>query len=135
MAGPGVKREASLDGIEILKFPVGLGAQRSVVLDGTDSGWPTVSPGASRTLIPEGTILKQSVTNPDKHVKYNGSGTITGILGRTVDLVANATNGSIPANEYWFGCVFVTKAIQQFTNYASALVADLKFSTFEGKFE
>lgn len=113
---------------EVLKFPTGLEAIKSVVIDATNVA---VVAGA-RNVLPAGTILKFSTTRPDQYVEYNGSGTIKGILRRPVDIVARVTAGDTPAAMYFFGCVFATSAIVGFTQYASALVADLgNYNKFE----
>lgn len=114
--------------VEVLKFPAGLDAIKSVVVDATNVA---VTAG-QRNVLPAGTILKFSTTNPDKYVSYDGSGTIQGILRRPVDIVAQVTEGDAPAAMYFFGCVFATGSIVGFTQYASALVADLgNYNKFE----
>jgi hypothetical protein len=125
-----IKKTASWSDKEVLKFPTGLNAVKSVVLDGTDFV-STATVDNSRYFVPAGTILKVSVTNPDKHVEYKGSGTISGILSRPVDMLAGSTAGSEPAPMFFHECVFATSAIVGFTNYASALVNDLKTCKFE----
>lgn len=124
-----VSRSASWTDKEILKFPVGLNATKSVVLDGSDFAVTTTN--GARYVVPAGTILKVSATNTDKHVEYKGTGTITGILGRPIDMLAQTTANSAPAPMYWFGCVFATTAIVGFTQYASALVNDLPHCSFQ----
>jgi hypothetical protein len=127
-----VTRSANFDEVELLKFPVGLHAQKSIALDGMDF---TFTAG-QRNIIPKGTILKVSATNPDKHTEYRGTGTITGILGKNVDLVAQATEGVEPgANMFFKACVFATTAIVGFTQYASALVSTLGASPYACSFE
>lgn len=115
---------------EVLKFPTGLHAVKSVVLDGTDFV-STATVDNTRFVIPVGTILTQSVTNTDKHVQYKGTGTISGILAHPVDMLAGVTAGSEPAPMFFHECVFATSAIVGFTQYASALVSDLKTCKFE----
>ena len=118
----------SWDDREVLKFPTGLEAIKSVVVDATN----VAVVAGERNVLPAGTILKFSTTNPDKYVAYNGSGSIKGILRRPVDIVARVTEGDAPAAMYFFGCVFTTQAIVGFTQYASALVADLgNYNKFE----
>jgi hypothetical protein len=113
---------------EVLKFPAGLDAIKSVVIDATNVA---VTAG-ERNIMPAGTILKLSATNTKKYVAYDGTGTIKGILRRPVDIVARVTEGDAPAAMYFFGCVFATSAIVGFTQYASALVADLgNYNKFE----
>src|SRR5574338_437461 len=114
---------------EVLKYPAGLDAIKSVVIDATNV---VVSDPSARTVLPAGTILKFSSTNSGQYVEYDGSGTIQGILRRPVDVVAQVTEGDAPAAMYFFGCVFATAAIVGFTQYASALVADLgNYNKFE----
>jgi hypothetical protein len=123
-----VTRTAQIVEYEILKFPTGLHAIKSVALDGTDF---TFTAGV-RNVVPQGTILKRSTTNPDKHTEYRGSGTIDGILGRNVDLLAQATEGIEPgAPMFYHGCVFATQSIVGFTNYAAALVSAMPTCKFE----
>jgi hypothetical protein len=123
-------RSASWVDKEVLKFPAGLDAIKSVVLDATNFGSLVTDPSA-RNVVPAGTILKFSLTNTTQYVAYNGSGTIAGILRKPIDLVAAVTEGDAPAAMYFHGCVFATSAIVGFTNYASALVNDLKTCKFE----
>src|SRR4051794_38026419 len=111
------KKTASRTQTEILRFPVGLGAQASVVLDANDSTAFPVSTDGTRTIVPAGTILALA-TSPSPagaklYTKYGGgsSGTIKGILGKDVDLVANATEGYEAANMFFHGAVFATEAI------------------------
>lgn len=116
---------------EILKYPVGLNATKSVVLD---AGRFTVNTenNSVRVVVPAGTILKLNSTgNTNQYEEYQGSGTIQGILAHDVDLAASSTEGSEPVPMYWFGCVFATTAIVNFTNYASALVSALPTCEWE----
>lgn len=127
-----VKQSASGVEKEILRFPVGLHAVKSVVLDATDVGWGIAA--GVRNVAPAGTILRLSATNPNQYVKYTGgaAGTIRGVLGRPIDLAAQATAGDEPAPMFFFGCVFATDAIVGFTQFASALVNDLgNYNKFE----
>lgn len=121
-------RTASWVDKEVLKFPAGLDAIKSVVLDATDF---VVTDFSVRNYVPAGTILKLSSTNTKQYVEYKGSGTIKGILRKPIDLVAAVTEGDSPAAMYFHGCVFATTAIVGFTQYASALVSDLKTCLFE----
>lgn len=123
-----VTKSAAWTDKEILKFPTGLHQIKSVVLDGTDFA---VSTDGSRYVVPAGTILKVSATNTDKYVEYKGTGKIKGILGRPVDMLAQSTANSEPAPMFFHGAVFATTAIVGFTQYASALVADLPHCAFE----
>lgn len=117
---------------EVLKYPQVLPPIKSVVLDATDFPVTAGVAGGARYVVPAGTILKLSATNTDKYVEYKGTGKIQGILRRPVDMLAQATNNNEPAAMYFFGCVFATTAIVGFTQYASALVADLgTFNKFE----
>jgi hypothetical protein len=125
-----IKKTHSWTDKELLKFPTGLHAIKSIVLDGMDFV-TTATVDDSRYFVPAGTILKQSLTNTDKHVEYKGTGTISGILARPTDMLAGATAGSEPAPMFFHECVFATSAIVGFTNYASALVNDLKTCKFE----
>lgn len=126
-----ITKTASWVETEILKFPTGLHQIKSIVLDATDLASWTVATDGSRTVAPAGTILKLSATNTNQYVKYNGTGTIKGILGRPVDILANVTAGSEPAPMFFNGAIFATTAIVGFTQYASALVADLSKCSFE----
>lgn len=116
---------------EILRYPTGLHAIASVALDAMDFGNDFTDYTGVRNVIPAGTILKVSATNADKHVRYNGSGTIAGILGRPIDLLAKATTASQAAPMFFAGAVFATEAIVGFTQYASALMNDLKTCLFK----
>ena len=125
-----ISKSVGLTDKEVLKFPTGLRAIKSVVLDGMNFV-TTATVDNSRYFVPAGTILKLSVTNTDKRVAYTGTGTIAGILARPVDMLAGVTAGSEPAPMFFHECVFATSAIVGFTNYASALVNDLKTCKFE----
>lgn len=129
------KRTSSRDQVEILRFPAGLDAIKSVVLDSNDTGLISVTDTGVRNLVPAGTILRLS-TSPAPagrklYTKYAGSGKIEGILGRDVDIIANVSEGFEAANMFFHGCVFATEAIVGFTQYASALVNDLKTCQFQ----
>ena len=117
-------RTASWTEVEVLKYPSGLEAIKSIVIDATDFG-SLVTTDGTRSYVPAGTILKLSATNAGQYVKYNGSGTIKGLLRRPFDLLAAITQGDGAAAMYYHNCVFATTAIVGFTQYASALVADL----------
>lgn len=128
----GVSRSAQFYDKEVLKYGVSLDPTpiKSVVLDATDvASWPIV--GDTRNVVPAGTILKASATNPTQVVKYNGSGTILGILTRPVDLLAQTTAADEPAPMFYRQVAFATKAIVGFTTYASALVSTLTTCSFE----
>lgn len=124
-----VSRSAAWTDKEILKYPAGLHQIASVVLDGTD--FPVLTPNGDRYVVPAGTILKVSATNPTRYVEYKGTGTIAGILGSPIDMLAQTTANSEPAPMYFNGAIFATAAIVGFTQYASALVADLKHCDFK----
>jgi hypothetical protein len=115
-------RSASWVDKEVLKYATVLPPIKSVVLDATNF---SVTDLSVRNIVPAGTILKLSSTNTTQYVAYNGSGAIQGILRKPVDLVASVTEGDVSGAMYFFGCVFATTAIVGFTQYASALVADL----------
>lgn len=125
------KRTASNVEFEILKFPTGLHAIKSVSLDFNDFS-SLVTDATKRNVIPAGTILKISATNTDKHTEYRGSGTIAGILGRNIDILAAVTEGGQNGAPMFFhGCVFATQTIVGFTLYASALASTLTTCKFE----
>ncbi len=125
------ERTASWTEVEVLKYPSGLEVIKSIVIDATNFG-STISTTGARSYIPAGTILKLSSTNTNQYVAYNGSGTIKGILRRPIDLLAAVTSNDAPAAMLYHNCVFATVSIQGFTQYASALVADLgNFNRFE----
>ena len=127
MAGV-LKKTFGITDKEILKFPTGLHQIKSVVLDATDFVAPT---DGSRHIVPAGTILRLSATNTNQYVEYKGTGKIQGILARPIDLAAQATLGSTAAPMMYAAAAFATTAIVGFTQYASALVADLSRCTFE----
>lgn len=125
-------RSAQFFDKEVLKYGVGLDGVpvKSVVLDATDVGsWPYVPD--TRNVVPAGTILKLSATNTKQYVKYNGTGTIAGILARPVDLIAQATAADEPAPMFFHNVVFATKAIVGFTQFASALISTLNTCKWE----
>jgi hypothetical protein len=124
-------RSAQFFDKEVLKYGVSLDGVpvKSVVLDATDANWSFTAD--TRNVAPAGTILKLSATNPTQYVKYNGSGTIAGILARPVDLIAQVTAADEAAPMFYHNAVFATRAIVGFTTYASALVSTLTFCRFE----
>lgn len=114
--------------VEVLKYPAGLDAIKSIVVDATNV---PVTDLSVRNVLPAGTIMMLSVTNSGQYVKYDGTGTIAGILRRPVDIVAQVTEGDAAAALYFHAAVFATRYIVGFTQYASALVNDLKNCRFE----
>lgn len=127
-----VRRSAQFYDIEVLKYGVSNDGTpvRHGVLDATDvASWPIDE--SERNVVPAGTILKLSTTNPTQHVKYNGSGSIVGILGHSTDLLAQATAGDEPVPIYYHLAVFATRSIVGFTQYASALISTLNTCKFE----
>lgn len=127
-----VSRTAQFYDIEVMKYGVSLDGVpvKHGVLDATDSASWTVSAGV-RNVVPAGTILKLSATNTNQLVKYNGTGTIWGILGHSTDLLAQSTSGDEPVPVYYHNVVFATKAIVGFTQYASALISTLDTCKWE----
>jgi hypothetical protein len=125
-----VSKSASKASKTVLRFAQ-IGAPRlNVVLDANDAtAFPAPTDG-SRFIVPAGTILKNSTVS-GKVTKYNGSGTIIGILIEPVDLVANSTGSYEPAGAFWSQVVFATEKIVDFTSYISALVNDLRFAQFK----
>lgn len=127
-----VSRTANFADIEVLKYgsstdgiPV-----KSAVIDASDI--PTIAwAETKRNIVPAGTILKLSTTNPNQVVKYNGSGSIYGILAHSTDFLANSTAGQEPVPVYFHLAVFATKSIVDYTLYASALVSTLGTCKFE----
>lgn len=114
----------------VLRFAQ-IGAPRlSVVLDANDATRFPAPTDGTRFIVPAGTILKNSTVS-GKVTKYNGSGTIIGILIEPVDLLANTTGSYEPAGAFFSNVVFATEAIVDFTVYASALVNDLRFAQFK----
>ena len=127
-----ISRSANFPDKEVLKYGVSLDGVpvKSAVLDASDVG-TLVWDANVRNIVPAGTILKQSATNPNMVVKYNGTGTIYGILAHSTDIAAQATNASEPVPVYYHNAIFATKAIVGFTQYASALGNTLLTCKFE----
>lgn len=127
-----VTRTAQFYDKEVLKYATDLGGVpiKSVVIDSNDLNTITVD-GSLRNVIPAGTILKASGTYPNRSVKYQGTGTILGVLAHSVDILANATNANEPANAFFTNVVFATKSIVGFTQYASACVSTLNLCKWE----
>lgn len=124
-----ITRTASFYDKEVLKFPAGLSAIKSVVLDANAFTYVA----DARNVVPAGTILALSATLNTRYVAYSGGavGAVKGILARPIDLLAQATNANEPAPMFFHECVFSTGAIVGFTNFASALVNDMKTCKFE----
>jgi len=129
------KKTASINQVEILRFPTGLHAIKSVVLDAMDATAFPVPTDGSRFLVPAGTILTLSASPAPAgrklYTKYAGAGAVQGILGHSVDMVANASEANEAAPMFFANCVFATEAIVGFTVYASALMNDLKTCLFQ----
>lgn len=128
----GISRTAQFFDKEVLKYGTSLDgvAVKHVVLDATDvASWPYVPD--TRTVVPAGTVLKLSSTNTNQYVKYDGTGSIQGILAHSVDLLANATAADEAAPAFYHLVVFATKSIVGFTQYASAIVSSLNTCKFE----
>lgn len=126
-----VSQSASFVEKEVLKYKSGLEVIKSVVLDANDTGFAMPNDRTVRNVVPAGTILRKGATNPKQYIKYNGTGTIEGILLHSVEILANSTAGVEPVPMIWFNAVFATPAIVDFTTYASALVSALPSCTFE----
>lgn len=124
-----VSRTSKFFDKEVLKFPAGLDAIKSVVLDA--NAFAQTTERDVRTVVAAGTILKVSATASDKYVAYDGSGTVGGVLARPVDLLVQATAGNEPAPMFYHQCVFATKALVGFTQFASAAVSTLTTCKFE----
>ena len=124
-----VSRESSFFDKEILKYPQAGLLLRSVVID---ANAVAQDPDKNkRTVVPAGTIMKLSATYANRHVPYNGSGTVQGILAQPIDLIASATNANEPAAIYFHQAVFATTKIVNFTLYASALRTTMTSCRFE----
>lgn len=126
---------------EIMKYPVPVGTPvRSVVLDANkfQSAVSASTPDA-RTVVPAGTILAFSASvsfspgaeSTAKVMKYQGVGTIVGILAKPVDLLTQATSGMEPAAAYYRLVSFATTQIVDFTTYASTLVSAMPTCSWE----
>ena len=134
-----ITKTASIDEKELLRFPTGLHAIKSVVLDGTatwldkdGNNLSTVLAAGGRFQIPLGyPLVKGTRGGAVKYQPYAGTGTVAGILGRTIDMIAGVTENDEPVNMFFHECVFATEAIVGFTQYASALINDLKTCKFE----
>jgi hypothetical protein len=126
------KSTASINEVELLRFPTGLHAVKSVVLDAVNLGVTAPTDG-SRFQIPVGTILTESTLRPKMYIKYTGGavGAIKGVLGHPVDMLANATSSDEPVPMFFHDCVFATEAIVGFTAFTSALINDLKTCLFQ----
>jgi len=124
-----VSRSSRFFDKEVLKFPAGLDAIKSAVFDANT--FPQTTERDVRTVVPAGTILRISATAADKVAPYDGSGQLVGILARPVDLLAQATAGNEPVPVFYHQCVFATKALVGFTQFASALVSTLNTCKFE----
>lgn len=124
-------RSAQFFDKEVLKYATGLDgvAIKSVVLDATDAGWAFAAD--TRNVAPAGTILKLSATNVTQYVKFNGTGTVAGILARPVDLAAQVTAADEPAPMFFHMVVFATKSIVGFTSFISHCVNSLTTCKFE----
>lgn len=106
---------ASFYDIEVLKYAQGHLVQKSYVLDAntvTINADPT-----QRTVVPAGTILERSTLNTKQVMPYAGtSANIVGILGRSVEVWASATNSDVPVAVYFHNAIFATSAIVGYTN-------------------
>lgn len=125
MAGP-VSRTANTVEKEILKFPAGLDAIDSVVLSAAASGvveLPSATVGyAGKLGLLAGTILKKiSGDSQNRYARYDGTGTIAGILGDNIYFFDNTDNSDRAADMLNHGCVFNKNKIIDFGAYESDL--------------
>ncbi len=122
MAG-NVTRSAQFVEKEVLKYATGRELKDSIVLDA--DAFPMPADRNARNIVPAGTILRLSATDGTKCAPYDGSGTLKGILVQSREILANSTAGDEAAAAYFFGAVFATSEIVNFTTYASALVSSM----------
>lgn len=115
--------------IEVLKYPQGNLITKSVVIDANQI---TLNADRNqRTVVPAGTIMRVSSGNPKQVMPYNGTGTIVGVLSRSVNIMTNATNGVEPGAVFYHEAIFATNAIVGFTAYSGALASALPTCKFE----
>jgi hypothetical protein len=115
--------------INPLKYTSGNELAKAVVIDANQI---TLNADPNqRTVVSAGTIMKISPGNAKQVMPYNSSGTIVGILKRSVDISTNATKGNEPAAVYWHGAIFATQFVVGFTAYSAALITALPGCKFE----
>lgn len=124
---------ASFYDIEVLKYAQGHLVQKSFVLDANKI---TMNADATqRTVVPAGTILERSDVNSKQVMPYAGtdSSKIVGILSRSAEVIASATNADVPVAVYFHNAIFATAAIVGYTNssYRTALASALPTCKFE----
>jgi len=125
-----VRRSGQFLEKEIFKYTAADEIKHSIVLDAV--AFPMPADREARNIVPAGTILKLSVTDPKKHVVYDGSGRVEGILGpRSIEIGLSATAGVAPATLVRHNAIFATAALVGFTAYASAVVSTLNTCKFE----
>ena len=115
--------------IEVLKYTTGDELRRNVVIDANQI---TLNADPNqRTVIPAGTVMRISPGNPKQVSPYNGSGTIVGILAKSVDILTNATKGCEPGAVFWHNAVFATQSIVGFTQFITTYVNAFPTCKFE----
>jgi hypothetical protein len=115
--------------IEPLKYAAGDEMAKAVVIDANQITL-NVDPN-QRTVVPAGTVMRISTGNPKQVMPYNGTGTIVGILKRSVDILTAATKGCEPGAVYWHNAVFATQYVVGFTQYSANIIAALGGCKFE----
>ncbi len=106
-------------GNEVLLFPAGLDAIKNVVVNAS----VPLDADNRRRLI-EGTLLKKAPgVGPggvQQYVRYNGTGTVEGILALDVEFIDGSSNNDTPRGMFYHGCVFRTSAIVDWSLYGTA---------------
>ncbi len=118
--------------VQCLKYTAGDELAKSVVIDPAGVTFST-DPNV-RTVVLAGTILAHASVGSKMCVPYTGSGTIVGVLKRTLNVIAGAATTSYAAEAgaaYWHNAIFATSAIVGFTQYGAALATALPSCRFE----
>lgn len=135
MAGP-VSRTTKTVEKEILKFPAGLDAIESVVLSAGASGvseLPSATVGYEGKLgLLAGTILKKITGDgQNRYARYDGSGTIAGVLGDNIYFYDATDASDRGADMLFHGVVFDKEKIIDYNAFAGDLATALFTCRFE----
>ncbi len=112
--------------LEIFKFPPNAQGFASIVLDATAVA--SASDGSRKLLA--GTLLIKDVTS-QQYQKYEGSGTIRGVLAHPVEFPDGTVKSDLPAAIAFHGEVFRADRIVDFEDHGAAARTALPTCRFD----
>lgn len=115
---------------EVLLFAAGLDAIKNVVVN---ASVPADANGRRKLIA--GTVLKKAPgvgpDGVDQYVKYNGTGTVEGILALDVEFIDGSSNNDTPRGMFYHGCVFRISQIVDWSTSGDAARSALTTCKFE----